>query len=233
MTLTERLFELKDPAYRDFQVKLIPSIDPQTVIGVRLFEIRRLAKNVSASEAEDFLSALPHRFYDENMLHCVLLSGIKDCRRCMELTERFLPYVDNWAVCDTLSPKCFSRCKGELIGKIRIWAVSGETYTVRFGLGMLMRHYLDVDFKEEYLGLAASVRSEEYYVNMMIAWYFATALAKQWDSSVLYISERRLPEWVHNKAIQKACESYRVPETRKEYLRSLRIKHHTPANLTI
>ena len=221
--IEERLAELADPAYRGFQAKLIPNIPPESVLGVRLPDIRKLAKDIGMDEAEAFMHELPHKYYDENMLHGVLISNIRNFDGCMTELERFLPYVDNWAVCDTMSPKCFAKRKAELLPKISEWIASPQTYTIRFGIGMLMRWYLDGDFEPRFLACVAEVRSSEYYVNMMIAWYFATALAKQWDHAVKYIEDRRLDKWTHNKAIQKACESYRITFEEKEYLKKLRI----------
>lgn len=223
------LFELRDEKYADFQAKLTPTVDPSLFIGVRVPEVRKLAKKLTKnSEAEElvreFLSSLPHKYYDENMLHGLLISEIKDYDRCIEETERFLPYVDNWAVCDIMSPKVFRKHKEELLHKIKEWAESGETYTIRFGLEMLMSHYLDDDFKAEYLEIPAAVKSGEYYVNMMIAWFFATALTKQWDSAIPYIEGAKLETWTHNKTIQKAIESYRITDRQKQYLRTLKIK---------
>lgn len=220
--LEKRLVELADPKYRDFQAKLIPNVSADRIIGVRVPDIKKLAKEADKAEAEEFMQALPHRYIDEDLLHGALISGIKDFDSCMEEIERFLPYIDNWAVCDTISPKCFGKHKAELLLKIGEWIRSSETYTIRFGIGMLMRWYLDEDFEPLYLEKAASVRSEEYYVNMMTAWYFATALSKQWDHAVKYIEDRRLDKWTHNKAIQKARESYRITPEQKEYLKKLR-----------
>ena len=218
----ELLFELRDTEYAAFQAKLTPSVDKELFIGVRVPEVRKLAKQLKNDPiAAEFLRELPHKYYDENMLHALLLSEIRDYGRAVEETERFLPYVDNWAVCDIMSPKVFRKHKAELLEKIREWAHSGETYTVRFGIEMLMSHYLDDDFKPEYLEIPAAVRSEEYYVNMMIAWFFATALAKQWDAAIPYLEQRRLSEWVHKKTVQKARESYRITEEQKSYLKTL------------
>ena len=220
--IEDLLFELRDEEYAAFQAKLTPSVDKELFIGVRVPEVRKLAKQLKNDPiAAEFLRELPHKYYDENMLHALLVSEIRDYGRAAEETERFLPYVDNWAVCDIMSPKVFRKHKAELLEKIREWAHSGETYTVRFGIEMLMSHYLDDDFKSEYLEIPAAVRSEEYYVNMMIAWFFATALAKQWDAAILYLEQRRLSEWVHKKTIQKARESYRITEEQKSYLKTL------------
>lgn len=173
-------------------------------------------------ELEDFLQQLPHQFYEENNLHMMLITGIKDYPKCMEEVQRFLPYIDNWATCDFPEPKCFRKNKKAVLEEVRKWIASTETYTIRYGIGVLMRLFLDEDFSPEYLEMAAGVQSQEYYVNMMIAWYFATALAKQWDAAVPYIEQHRLSDWVHKKTIQKAVESYRITSEQKEYLKGYR-----------
>ena len=225
MTEIEKLlFEHRDPEYAAFQAKLTPSVDKELFIGVRVPEVRKLAKQLkNEPTAAEFIRELPHKYYDENMLHGLLISEIKDYEKAVEETDRFLPYVDNWAVCDIMSPKVFKKHKEELIEKIREWVSSKDTYTIRFGIEMLMSHFLDEDFKAEYLEIPAAVRSEEYYVNMMIAWFFATALAKQWESTILYIENNRLDKWTHNKTIQKAVESYRITDEQKAYLKTLKI----------
>lgn len=221
--LEEQLFKLQDTEYRDFQAGLLPGIDRESIIGIRVPVLRKFARQYSRTvEAGQFLNDLPHRFYEENNLHMMLITSIKDYDTCLRELRRFLPFIDNWSTCDFSAPACFAEHREELLGEIRAWLASGDTYTVRYGIGMLMRLYLDGEFSPEYLGLVSGVRSEEYYVNMMIAWYFATALAKQWDSAVIYIAERRLPEWVHKKTIQKAVESCRISDEQKKYLRSLR-----------
>ena len=225
--IREALFRLQDVKYRDFQVKLLPTVDPGTVIGVRTPALRVLAKDlVRREDVSAFLNELPHAYFDENQLHAFILSEIKDFRACLEGVDRFLPFVDNWATCDQLSPKVFKKHRPELLPPIRRWIESGETYVVRFGLGMLMEHFLDGDFDPACLELAASARSEEYYVRMMVAWYFATALAKQWKAALPYLEGRRLEDWTHNKTIQKAQESYRIRPDQKAYLRTLRVKSH-------
>ena len=221
--IIKRLFEMQDAAYRDFQRKLIPNIPPETVIGVRTPDLRRLAKELHGRpETEQFLHGLPHRYFEENDLHGFIISLGRDFDKTMAETERFLPYVDNWAVSDQLSPRVFGKHLPELLERIRIWLTSEHTYTVRFAIGMLMRYYLDEAFSPEYPELVASVVSEEYYIRMMIAWYFATALAKQYETAVVYIEEGRLDEWTHNKTISKAVESYRITDEKKAYLRSLK-----------
>lgn len=217
------LFALADEEYATFQAKLTPTLDRNLFIGVRVPIARKLAKEIyKAGNFDYFLAELPHKYYDENMLHGLIISEMKDFHQCIKEVEIFLPYVDNWAVCDIMSPKCFKKHKMELLPIIKRWAKLSEEYTIRFGLEMLMSHYLDEDFKPEYLEIAVAVRSEAYYVNMMIAWFFATALAKQWNSTIPYIEESKLDRWVHNKTIQKARESYRITKEQKEYLLTLR-----------
>lgn len=222
--IQERLFALRDEKYREFQRSLIPGLSKEKIIGIRIPVMRKLARKFSEEEeAAAFLKKLPHIYYDENILHAFLIAGMKDYDACMEALEAFLPYIDNWAVCDSLSPKVFGKHKTELLQKIRLWIPSGHTYTCRFGMGMLMRWFLDEDFRPEYLEMPAAVRSEEYYVNMMTAWFFATALAKQWDAAILYLEQKRLDVWTHNKTIQKARESYRITTEQKEYLKRLKV----------
>lgn len=221
--LEEQLFEMQDLKYRDFNSKLLPGIDKETLIGIRTPALRKFTKEFAKTpEAEEFLQILPHRYYEENNMHMMIVTGIKDYETCLAEVKKFLPYINNWATCDLPAPKCFAKHREELLPEIRSWIASGETYTIRYGVGMLMSLYLDEAFAPEYLELAASVRSEEYYVNMMIAWYLATALAKQWEAAIPYLEERRLPEWVHRKTIQKAVESYRITPEQKVYLKSLR-----------
>ena len=224
MKAQELLFQLQDKGYRDFQSKLIPTIPVETIIGVRIPAIRKLAKEYGKDpESVEFLKQLPHTYYDENILHALLVAEIKDYEVCVKEVEHFLPYVDNWAVCDIFSPKVFRKNKDKLIDKIREWTASGQPYTCRFGMEMLMTHFLDEDFRVEYLGIPVAVHSEEYYVNMMIAWFYATALAKQWDAAVGYIEKKCLDPWTHNKTIQKARESYRITREQKEYLKTLKV----------
>ena len=223
-TIVDLLFENQDIKYRDFQTPLFPNLDKETMIGVRTPTLKRLAKELFNSEtANSFIETLPHRYFDENQLHAFLISLIKDYQTCLKEVNRFLPYIDNWGTCDQLSPKVFAKHKDELIVSIKKWLKSKHTYTVRFAMGMLMALYLDDSFKEEYMCLVASIQSEEYYINMMIAWYFATALAKQWDFAIKYIKDNKLSVWVHNKTIQKAVESYRITPEQKQYLKSLKI----------
>ena len=222
----KELFEMQDEGYRAFHSKLIPSVDPAKIIGVRTPQLRSYAKQFAKRpEAEVFLQQLPHIYYEENNLHAFLIEQIKDYETCVAEWNRFLPYVDNWATCDMPRPKVFKRHLPQLRQQIRQWMDSGDTYTVRFGIEMLMSLYLEQEtFSVEYLEWVAEVRSEEYYINMMVAWYFATALAKQWESVIPYIEERRLSQWCHNKSIQKAVESNRITPEQKDYLRGLRWK---------
>lgn len=223
MTITEQLFTLRDESYAAFQEKLTPGLESETFIGVRVPELRKFAKKLIRENAHlDFLDTLPHIYYDENMLHGLLLSEIKDYDECIRLTERFLPYIDNWAVCDIFSPIVFKKHRPELIGKIREWTASEEPFICRFGIEMLMSHFLDEDFSPELLEIPASVNSDAYYVKMMVAWFYATALAKQWEYTIPYLENNSLETWTHNKTIQKACESYRITDTQKETLRKMK-----------
>ncbi|WP_314014130.1 DNA alkylation repair protein [Leptotrichia wadei] len=225
MEIQKELFSLQDKEYMKFLSKLTPNVSEDTIIGVRIPEIRKLAKKlVKNNEYEDFLKELPHKYYDENLLHGAIISENKDFENCIELLNSFLPFVDNWAVCDTISPKIFKKHKKELIEKIKEWSQSDKTYTCRFGVEMLMTHFLDEDFKKEYLEMVANIHSEEYYVKMVIAWFFATALTKQWDYAVIYLENNKLDVWVHNKTIQKARESLRILEDKKGYLKRLKRK---------
>ena len=225
MSIRETLFSLRDEKFAAFQARLIPNVAPERIIGVRTPALRKLAKTLRGSgEAEEFLKALPHDFFEENNLHAFLLCEMKDFDACVQAVEDFLPYVDNWATCDQMSPRVFRKNKQALLPYIRCWIASERCYTRRFGTGMLMSHFLDEDFREEYLRLVSDKRSEEYYVNMMIAWYFATALAKQYEAALPYLKNRRLDPWVHNKTIQKAVESFRVSDEHKACLRALKIR---------
>lgn len=221
--ITQKLFELSDTKYRDFNAKLLPTVNKAAIIGVRTPALRKLAKEITGStEAKNFMQELPHTYYDENQLHTFLISACKDYDICMEQIENFLPYIDNWATCDQLSPKILQKNPQDLLLRIQKWLSSEHTYTIRFGIKMLMSFYLDTGFCHQYLAWVASVRSEEYYVKMMIAWYFATALAKQYDAAVPYLEQKKLEQWTHRKTIQKACESYRITTEQKTYLRTLR-----------
>ena len=223
--IRNELFKMQDTAYRDFNSKLIPTVDKSLFIGVRTPELRKYAKQLAKREdIEEFLHLLPHKYFDENQLHAFIVSEIKDFKSCVDRVNEFLPYVDNWATCDQLSPKVFKKHHKELITYIKEWLESDKVYTVRFGIGMLMEHFLDEDFDIIYPETVSNIRSDEYYVNMMIAWYFATALAKQYERILPFIEKRSLEIWTHNKAIQKAVESYRISTERKTYLKELKVK---------
>ena len=221
--IVEKLQELADCGYRDFQSKLMPTVAKDTIIGVRTPAMRALAKELKGTElAASFLQELPHQYFDENQLHAFLINELKDYKQCLEELELFLPYVDNWATCDQLSPKVLKKQPDATLAAIKKWLGSDHDYTVRFGMEMLMSFYLDDLFKPEFLAWVAADKNEAYYVKMIVAWFFATALAKQYEATVPYFEQRLLPEWSHKKAIQKACESYRVTKEHKEYLRTLK-----------
>ena len=223
--IRDKLFKMQDIGYRDFNSKLIPTVKKEDMIGVRTPELRKYAKKLLKEEGvEDFLHSLPHKYFDENQLHAFIISEIKDFKLCIDELINFLPYLDNWATCDQLSPKIFKKYRNDLLPHIYEWLKSDKTYTVRFGIGMLMEHFLDEDFKSEYPEMVAAVRSEEYYINMMTAWYFATALAKQYESILPFIEGNKLDTWTHNKSIQKAIESNRINAEQKNYLKGLKIK---------
>ena len=223
MSVFERLMKYQDLKYRDFQSKLVPNIDKETIIGVRTPDMRNIAKELfNTDEANDFLNTLPHKYYEENLVHFFLIAMIKDFNLCVEAVERFLPYIDCWPVCDQASPKVFKKNHEKLLPLIKKWIASSHVYTSRFAIRMLMNEFLDDDFKEEYLDLVASKKGDDYYLKMMVAWYFATALAKQYDATIKVIEANRLDDWTHNKAIQKALESFRVSDSHKEYLKSLK-----------
>ena len=219
------LFEMQDLTYHDFHAKLMPTIDKETVIGVRTPMLRAYAKKFGkTADAVTFLEVLPHKYYEENNLHGLLIEQIKDYPACIAAIERFLPYVDNWATCDMIALRTMKKHLDVFIQEVYSWMASDHPYIVRFGIGMLMRYYLDEQFKPEYPEKVAEIKSDEYYVNMMRAWYFATALAKQYDQILPYLEEKKLDTWTHNKTIQKAVESYRIASEQKCYLRTLRIK---------
>lgn len=218
-SVLEKLFSLRDEKYAEFQHKITPTLPKETFIGVRVPELRKLAKVIPKA----FLNTLPHEYYDENMLHSLMLCEIRDFDECILEVERFLPHIDNWAVCDVLSPKVFKKHRGEVLEKIRVWSASEVEYTARFGIEILMNLFLDGEFRPEYLEIPAGVHLDAYYVRMMVAWFFATALAKQWDAAIPYIENHRLEPWIHNKTIQKARESYRLTAEQKEYLKKWKI----------
>lgn len=222
------LFRLQDEQYCAFQSALMPTVPKEKVIGVRVPALRKLAKRLAGTpRAEAFLQELPHFYYEENNLHAFLVEAIRDYSEALRATEKFLPYIDNWATCDCFCPKVFAKHKEELLVHIRCWLDAGEVYTARYGIGMLMRYYLDDAFRLEYLAWVAGVHSEEYYLNMMRAWYFATALAKQPEAALPWLTEKRLDVWTHNKTIQKAVESDRIPDEMKRQLRALRVRSGT------
>ncbi|MBO4374915.1 MAG: DNA alkylation repair protein [Lachnospiraceae bacterium] len=223
MTVYDRLAACADEKYREFQSKLVPNIAKEMILGVRTPDMRKIAKEIRGTkEAEDFLAVLPHRYYEENLVHFFLIAMIKDFVECVKAVEIFLPFVDCWPVCDQASPKTFTKNHDKLLPYIKKWIGSEHVYTVRFGIRMLMNEFLGEDFKPEYLKWVSDVKGEDYYIKMMVAWYFATALAKRYEESVVYIEERRLDPWTHKKAIQKAVESFRVSEEHKDYLKTLR-----------
>lgn len=225
MKITEYLLTLKDKKNAILESKLTPGLDIKNIIGIKIPVLRNIAKQyMKDEELKQFLTSLPHKYLDENILHGLLISELKDYDECLKELERFLPYVDNWMVCDTISPKVFKKNKDLVIKKIKEWSKSKDTYTCRFAIKILMSNYLDIDFKKEYLDIPTHVHSDEYYINMMIAWYYATALAKQWDDTIPYIEQNKLDTWVHNKTIQKAKESFRITEKQKEYLSNLKRK---------
>lgn len=224
MDITEELLQLQDISYKSFQCKLMPTVDENRVIGIRTPILRGYAHKLSPEAALEFMGQLPHRFYEEDNLHAFLIERIKDFDDCVSALDRFLPYVDNWATCDCMRPKCLKKNKTKLLENIQRWIADRHEYTVRFAIGLLMCHYLEEDFDPVYLRMVACVDREEYYIKMMVAWYFATALAKQYEKTIIYLEEDRLPAWTCNKAIQKAIESYRITQPQKAYLRSLRRK---------
>lgn len=229
--IRDLLFSLQetDPKFKAFQHKLIPTVDEEDIIGIRTPDMKKLASTLSKegfgadSICSQFLSELPHRYFDEYNLHVMLLGRIKDYDRAIKETDRILPYINNWATCDVFSPTVFKKHRKELLEYIPVWLASTHTYTIRFGIEMLMSHFLDKDFNPMILKWVSSIRSEEYYVNMMIAWFMATALAKQYSSTIPYIENGILAPWVQNKTIQKSVESYRISDDKKNYLRTLKI----------
>ncbi|MCC8042074.1 MAG: DNA alkylation repair protein [Oscillospiraceae bacterium] len=224
MEIRDKLFTLSDEKYKDFHKKLIPTVAVDRIIGIRTPILRKYAREIAGTaEADGFLQGLPHYYYDENNLHAFLIEQIKDFDRSLALTEEFLPYIDNWATCDLFSPPIFHKYKEEMLNKIKLWLKSGSVYTVRFGIDMLMRDFLDDSFEINHLDLVADTCCGEYYINMAVAWYFSTALVKQYDAALPFFTERRLPVWVHNKSIQKARESKRVSREIKDYLKTLTV----------
>ena len=223
--IRKELKKLQDKGYQKMQVTIIPTVDADSIIGVRTPALRQMAKELSKREdISSFLSDVPHKYFEENQLHAFILSGMKEAESCIKLVDEFLPFVDNWATCDQMSPKVFKKNKQLLLEYVDKWIKSDHTYVKRFAIGMLMEHFLDEDFKTSYLTKVSKIRSEEYYVNMMIAWYFATALAKQYEDTLPFIEKQKLDKWTHNKSIQKAVESYRITPEQKEYLKTLKRK---------
>ncbi|MEE3410633.1 MAG: DNA alkylation repair protein [Treponema sp.] len=248
-SIAKTLRQMADPKTAAFTAKIIPNVDPKSILGIKTPELRALAKELLAGQktaanagktktresgarpksaalapaAQKFLAGLPHKYFEENQLHGFVVSGIKDFGLCVAELERFLPFIDNWATCDQCSPACFKKNRAALLPLIKSWIKSERVYTVRFAIGMLMRHFLDEDFKSEYLEMVAAVKSGEYYIKMEVAWYFAEALAKQWDAALPYIKAKRLEAWTHNKAIQKARESFKVSDERKELLAGMKV----------
>ncbi len=223
--IKKRLFALQDTQYKAFHSKLVPNINADKIIGVRTPELRKLAKEYAKNkQIDDFLASAEHDYYEETNLHGFIISETKDYDQCIKELDRFLPVVDNWATCDLLSPKVFKQKKNHerLIEDIKRWMSSDQPYTVRFGIEMLMSYFLDDDFKPEYLQWVAKEKGEHYYIKMMVAWFFATALAKQWNAAIPFIEQKTMDKWVHNKAIQKAVESYRITDSQKAYLRTLK-----------
>lgn len=225
MSIQTDLLALAEPELQQFTAKLVPTVPPERILGIRTPKLRAYARSLAGTPAaEAFLQELPHTYLEENGLHAFLIESGKDYGRTMAQIETFLPYIDNWATCDGLSPKILKAHRPELLEKIRLWLTSDREYTVRFALKMLMDHFLDGDFSPEYLALAAAAEGRTYYIRMMQAWYFATALAKQYDSALPYLEQGRLDKWVHNKTITKARESFRIPPEQKAYLKTLKIK---------
>ena len=223
--IQEKLFEYQDLGYREFNSKLIPNIDKETMIGVRIPDIRKIEKSLSTEEKEKFLLKLPHKYFEENMLHGIIISNMKDYNKVITNLEKFLPYVDNWAVCDSISPKIFKKNREKVITNVLSWIKSNHTYVSRFGIGMIMQLYLENEyFKKSYLDIIAEIKTEDYYINMMRAWTFQVALVKQWKEAILYIEKGLLDEFTHNKTISKSCDSYKIEKEKKEYLKTLRRK---------
>lgn len=221
----KQLFLMQDVKYKEFHSSLMPTISPDLVIGVRVPLLRKFAKDFSKTEeSKNFLNSLPHKYYEENNLHAFIIQQEKDFDRALELTKAFLPYIDNWATCDMFRPKIFGKNPEKILPEILSWLSSDKPYTIRFGIGLLHSFFLDKNFKPEFLDTVSKIRSNEYYVNMMVAWYFQTALVKQYSSAISYITEKKLPKWVHNKTIRKALESFRITKEDKEYLKTFVIK---------
>jgi len=222
--ILQKIITFKDEKYKLFTSKLVPNINSDTIIGVKIPKLRMFAKALQKENVSDFLQNLPHDYLEENLLHSFLIENIKDYNLCIIETNRLLPHIDNWEVCDTLNPKCFIKNLDKLFNQIILWLNSNHTYTIRFAIRMLMKYFLDNNFKNEHLDIVANIKSDEYYIKMMIAWYFATALAKQYKNTIIYLENKNLDQWIHNKTIQKAIESFRITEEQKQYLKSLKIQ---------
>ena len=224
--IVDRLFDLEDKKYHDFQVKLVPNINPDTIIGIRTPELRKLTKEIiKENNYNSFLDELPHKYYEENLIHMFIISEEKDFDKCITLIEKFLPYINCWPVSDQSSPKVFKKNHDKLLPYIKKWIKNKHVYTSRFGIRILMNEFLDKDFKPQYLELVSSIKSEDYYLKMMVAWFFATSLAKQYDETIKYIENKKLDTWIHNKTIGKAIESYRITSEQKNYLKALKVKY--------
>lgn len=223
--ITNKLLLLQDLNYREFHAKLIPNVSKESIIGVKNPNVKQVAKEIIKNHDEElFIGNLPHKYYEENNLHSYIICECKDYNKTIKLLDDFLPYVDNWATCDIITPKIFKKNRDKLLTEIERWINSNNTYIIRFGIKMLMNFFLDDEFKKEYLDIPLKIKSNEYYVNMMIAWFYSTALAKQYEETIKIIESKKLNKWIHNRSIQKALESYRVDNDKKTYLRSLKIK---------
>ncbi|MFC2385603.1 MAG: DNA alkylation repair protein [Candidatus Nanosyncoccus sp.] len=223
--ILEDLLENRDEKYADFNARLIPNIERSRILGVRMPILRKIVKSKYRElEENGFLKKLPHRYQEENLIHGIMISEIRNLKLCIRELDRFLPFVDNWAVCDVLSPNVLKNNREETLRKVDLWLKSGYVYTVRFAIGVLMQYFLDKEFNDEYLEKIVRIENDDYYVKMMQAWYFATALAKQWENAIVYLEQKKLKIWVHNKTIQKAIESRRISAENKKYLKALKIK---------
>lgn len=222
MDIQKELFKLQDLKYKEFEAMLIPNVNTDLIIGIKAPALRAFSKTIKDKDL--FLKSLPHKYLEENTLHAYIISNENDFEKCIKELDEFLPFIDNWATCDSLRPKVFKKNKEKILVYIKKWLKSSYVYEVRFAIEMLMVHFLDVDFDEEYSKLVSKIKSDEYYINMMVSWYFATALSKQWESTVPYLESKKLSKWVHNKTIQKAVESFRITKSQKEYLKTLKIK---------
>ena len=224
--IVKKLFDNRDLEYRDFHSRLIPNIDKERIIGVRTPVLRKLAKEISKSDyVDEFLEELPHKYNEENMLHGMILSiKYKDISVLLLKLDKFLEYVDNWAITDMISPKIFKKYPDKVYKYILKWINSKHEYKMRFGIVSLLQFYLDENYNKEILNVVSKIKSDYFYVKMAIAWFYSFALIKQYDDTIIYFENRLLGKWIHNKSIQKAIESYRVDKERKEYLRSLKIK---------